>query len=34
MNKESIENADERWHESFELTIQLLNEAGVHWKTV
>ena len=34
MSKDSLENSDEKWLESFELTIALLNEAGIHWKTV
>ena len=34
MNKESIENAGDHWQESFELTLQLLNESGIHWKTI
>lgn len=34
MCKNSLENSDEKWLESFELTIQLLNEAGIHWKTI
>ena len=34
MNKDSLESADDKWLESFELTMQLLNESGIHWKTV
>jgi len=34
MNKDSLESADDKWIESFELTMQLLNESGIHWKTV
>ncbi len=34
MSKDSLEGADEKWLDSFELTIALLNEAGIHWKTV
>ena len=34
MSKDSLEDIDERWQESFELTLQLLNESGIHWKTV
>ncbi len=34
MSRDSLENIDERWQESFELTLQLLNESGIHWKTV
>lgn len=34
MSKDSLERADEKWLDSFELTIALLNEAGIHWKTV
>lgn len=34
MSKDSLEEADEKWLDSFELTIALLNEAGIHWKTV
>ena len=34
MSKDSLESADDKWLESFELTMQLLNESGIHWKTV
>ena len=34
MSKDSLEGADEKWLDSFELTIALVNEAGIHWKTV
>ena len=34
MSKDSLEGADEKWLDSFELTIALINEAGIHWKTV
>lgn len=34
MNKDSLESSNDKWLESFELTIQLLNESGIHWKTV
>ena len=34
MSKDSLESADDKWIESFELTMQLLNESGIHWKTV
>ncbi len=34
MSRDSLESADDKWLESFELTMQLLNESGIHWKTV
>ena len=34
MSKDSLEGVDDKWLESFELTVQLLNESGIYWKTV
>lgn len=34
MSRDSLEDVDEKWQDSFDLTLQLLNESGIHWKTV
>ena len=34
MSKDSLEDVNDKWLDSFELTVQLLNESGIHWKTV
>ena len=34
MSEHSMEDAPEKWIESCELTVAMLNEAGIHWKTV
>jgi len=34
MDENSATGADPKWLESLDLTVALLNEAGIHWKTV
>ena len=34
MSEHSMEDAPEKWIESCELSVAMLNEAGIHWKTV
>ena len=34
MCENSYQDADEKWMKSLELSVALLNESGIHWKTV
>ena len=34
MCENSYQDADEKWLKSLELSVALLNESGIHWKTV
>ena len=34
MSEHSMEDAPEKWIESCELSVAMLNESGIHWKTV